>query len=192
MPPGPQYRRGVDIQVIGEQPGRPVRDTEPRRGRGEGSGEDSGPIHRPRPTRPLLIAQALQPGGGIAVPPGDYRRPRHTDPLSDLGVGHPIGGQQHDPRTLRQTGPDRARPGPRLQQLTITRSKAQRLRAHPSFSRTPLSNYFRRAALGQRLPGRSEAGQSRSLAPTTAICSAKRWAGSAGSVPVKVFTLASR
>jgi hypothetical protein len=40
--------------------------------------------------------------------------------------------------------------------------------------------------------GRSEAGQSSSRAPTTAMCSAKRWAGSAGSVPVKVFTLASR
>ena len=147
MPPGAQHRRGVDIQVIGEQPGRPVRDIEPRWRRGEGSGEDSGPIHRPRPSRPLLIAQALQPERGVAVPPGDHRRPRHADPPGDLGVGHPVGGQQHDPRSLRQTGPDRARPDPRLQQLTITRSKAQRSRAHSSFSRTPLSNYFRRAAL---------------------------------------------
>jgi hypothetical protein len=40
--------------------------------------------------------------------------------------------------------------------------------------------------------GRSEAGQSRSRAPTTAMCNAKRWAGSAGLVPVKVLTLASR
>jgi hypothetical protein len=59
--PGAQRRRGVNIQVIGEQPGRPMRDTEPRWRRGEGGGEDSGPIHRPRPTRPLLIAQALRP-----------------------------------------------------------------------------------------------------------------------------------
>ena len=40
--------------------------------------------------------------------------------------------------------------------------------------------------------GSSVVGQSSSRAPTTAMCSAKRWAGSAGSVPVKVFTLASR
>ena len=135
------------FQVIGEQPGRRVRDTEPPRRRSEGGGQDSGPIHRPRPTRPLLITQALQPRRGIAVPPRDHRRPRHTNPLGDLGVGDPIGGQQHDPRSLRQAGTDRTRTGSRLQQLTITRSKAQRLRAHPSFSRTPPSNYFRRAAL---------------------------------------------
>jgi hypothetical protein len=34
MPPSPQHRRGVDVQMIGEQPGRPMRNAELRRRRG--------------------------------------------------------------------------------------------------------------------------------------------------------------
>ena len=45
---------------------------------------------------------------------------------------------------------------------------------------------------GTSYPGRLTAGQSRSRAPTTAMCSANRWAGSAGSCPVRAFTLARR
>ena len=60
---------------------------------------------RGRPERSLIV-QPFHPGG-IPVPPANHRRPRHPDPLGDLGVRHPIGGQQHDPGPLRQTGTDR-------------------------------------------------------------------------------------
>ena len=71
---------------------------------------------------------------------------RDTPTSSAISVGDPVRGQQHNPGP-RQTRPDRTRPRPGLQQLTITRSQAQRLRAQSSFSRISLSNYFRRAAL---------------------------------------------
>jgi len=124
-----------------------MRDTQPRRRRGERGGQDLAAVDRPRPTRTLLIVQTLHPRANVAIPPGNHRGPRHPNQLSNLGVGHPVRGQQHNPGPLRQTRPDRTRPRPRLQQLTITRSQAQRLRARSSFSRMSLSNYFRRAAL---------------------------------------------
>src|SRR3954451_2079956 len=125
-----------------------MRDTQPRRRWGKRGRQDLAAVHRPGPTRTLLIMQTLHPRAVVAVPPSDHRRPRHPNQLSNLGVGDPVRGQQHNPGPLRQTRPDRTRPRPRLQQLTITRSQAQRLRAHSSFSRISLSNYFRRAALG--------------------------------------------
>ena len=53
----PSRRRS--FRCVGEQPGRPVRDPELLRRRRQRRGEDLRPIHRPRPTRPRLIAQAL-------------------------------------------------------------------------------------------------------------------------------------
>jgi hypothetical protein len=74
--------------------------------------------------------------GRVAVPPGNHRGPRHPDPLSDNRCSTPLGGEQHNPACpLSQARPDGRGPPPRHQQLTITRSQAQRLRAHSSFSR---------------------------------------------------------
>ena len=96
------------------------------------------PEYRLRGVGASLIRQASHPRAGITGTPADHCGTRHPEPVGDLGVGDPIGGEQHDPGPLRQTRSDRGRPRPGLQQLTITRPQAQRLRAHPSFSRIPL------------------------------------------------------
>ena len=41
--------------------------------------------------------------------------------VGDLGVTHPVSGQQNDPRPLRQPGPDRRRTGPLRQPFLIPR-----------------------------------------------------------------------
>src|SRR6185295_7060106 len=66
-----------------------------------------------RPPMPAAARQVLQrgdPAGLIPSAPADHRRPRGPGPPRDLGVGQPVGGQQHDPRPLRHPGPHRARP----------------------------------------------------------------------------------
>ncbi len=109
----------------------------PRSRRGPSSSADPSAAHRANPAFQSRRSDPARRSRWAATP----------NQLSNLGVGHPVRSQQHNPGPLRQTRPDRTRPRPGLQQLTLTRSKAQRLRAHPSFSRTSLSNYFRRAAL---------------------------------------------
>jgi len=51
--------------------------------------------------------------------PEDYRRLGHPGPPRDLIGPDPVTGQQHDPGPLGQPGPDRGRPHPRSQHLTI-------------------------------------------------------------------------
>ena len=75
MPPGPQHRRGVDPQMIGQQPRRPMGDPQPARRRAQRRSQNLGPVHRPRPPRPLLIHQTPAPRGGVTITPADHRRP---------------------------------------------------------------------------------------------------------------------
>ena len=100
----------VDLQPVGQQPRRPVRHPQPRRRRRQRRRHDPALVDRPRPARPVLIDQPGQPALGVPGPPPVHRRPRHPDPLGDLGVRHPVRGQQHDPRPLRQPRPHRPRP----------------------------------------------------------------------------------
>ena len=149
MPPGPQHRRGIHPQMIGQQPRRPMRHTEPGRRRCQRSGQDFGPVYGPWPSRAPLILQPSYSRAHIPVPPADHRRTRHPDLSGDLSVGDSIGGEQHDPGPLRQTALIEL---DRVQDSNKSRSPGRRPNgcAHPSFSRIPLSNYFRRAALADR------------------------------------------
>jgi peptidase A4-like protein len=63
---------------------------------------------RPARTRPII--QPRQARRLVPAPPVDHRLPVHPDPPGDLGMAHPVRGQQHDPRPLRQS----CRPGRRL------------------------------------------------------------------------------
>jgi hypothetical protein len=72
------------------------------------------------------VLQRPHPAGLVAASPANHGRPRGAGSPCDLGVGEPIGGQQHDPRPLRQTGPHRARAGQRLKPRSITLTQNQR------------------------------------------------------------------
>ncbi len=109
----------ADAQLAGQQPGRPVRHPEPLRWGLQGRGHHLGLIHRPRPTRLRPILQAPHALGGIAPLPADHRGLGHPDPGRDLVRPDPVTGQQHDPGPLRQPRPDRARPRPRQEHLTV-------------------------------------------------------------------------
>ena len=72
-------------------------DAQPDRWRVEGGLEDLGapePPHGLGPAGPGPVGQSLQATTRIPAPAGDDGRPRDPDPLSDLGVGGAVGGQQ--------------------------------------------------------------------------------------------------
>jgi len=98
-------------ELGGQQPGRPVRDPEVLGWWGEGGGQDLGsPVGADGlgPARARLVAQAVQAGRGVAVPPQDDGRPCAADPMGDLGVGPALGGQQQDLGPLDEGGSGRA------------------------------------------------------------------------------------
>ena len=69
---------------------------------------------RARAPRPRFVEQPIEPMLGEPIAPlGDHRTAR-GEPLGDLAVRQAIGGQQHDPRALRERLRGRAPPRPRL------------------------------------------------------------------------------
>ena len=140
LAPDPRHRGERDPQLGAQQPGRPVR--HPQMGRrpavvGQGGHHDVDLVDLRRPPAARLIVQGGDPAGVVAGPPVHHRRPRRPGPPRDLRVRQPLGGQQHDPRPLRQPGPDRARPHHPLQPRTITLTQDQRRsNRHDSLSRT--------------------------------------------------------
>lgn len=93
------------------------------RGRGEPRGHRPLPVavlaSRPSPAAVYRVA-AVDRCGRVA------ERSAGPGPARDLGVGQPLGGQQHDPRPRRQPRPSGRRPGQRLQAGSITLTKGQR------------------------------------------------------------------
>ncbi len=115
-----------DAQLPGQQPGGPVRHRQLPRRRRQRRGDDRRMVDRPGPTRALLVVQTRHPAGLVTLPPADHRRPRHPHQPRDRGVRHPIRGQQHDPRPLRQPCPHRRGPSQPNQLLTVTLTQSQR------------------------------------------------------------------
>ena len=149
MPPGPQHRRGIHLQVIGEQPRRPMRDTEPRRRRGQGGGQDlwPGPPSAADPTaahRPSPSPRRRRSGPARRSPSAATHRPAQRSRCST----------PHRRPATRSAHAAPNRPG-----SSSTASTTPTAHDHPDrrpngcaripHSRAPpLSNYFRRAALG--------------------------------------------
>ena len=124
--------------MIGEHPRRPVRDTVLPGRRQQRRCDDPGPVHHSGPARAWPVLQVAQPRAAVIGPPIDHRLPRHPEPPGDLRVRHPVRGQQHDPRSLHRTRPDRGRPRPRHQPLPVAiRSKSGAGRAGRSHSPAP-------------------------------------------------------
>ena len=118
LTPYPGDRVAAHAQLAGQQPGRPVRDAQPDRWRVEGDLEDFGaaePPHGLRPAWPIPVGQPVQAATHLPVPAGDDGRPRHPDPLGDLGIGGAVGGQQQDPGSLCQHGRQLAGSSPSAQ-----------------------------------------------------------------------------
>ena len=148
MPPGPQHRRGVHPQVVGEQPRRPVRDPQLRRRRGQRRGQDLGPIHRPRPTRPPLIVQTPACPRRRSAPASEITVCRATPTRSAISVFDTPSAASSTIRA-RCARPARI-DDDRVQDSNNSRSPGRRPIgcARIPHSRAPtLSNYFRRAAL---------------------------------------------
>ena len=100
----------TDAELVGQQPGRPVRDPQVLEWWGEGGSQDLGPpvgADALGPTRAGLVEQPVQAGVGVAVPPQDDGRARASDLAGNLGVGQPLGSQQQDPGPLNEGGSDR-------------------------------------------------------------------------------------
>ena len=76
--------------------------------------------------RPRLILQRPDPARRIPVPPADHRRPRHPHRPGDLRVRHPVRGQQHHPRPLRQARRHARQPRQITQPLPVTLTQHQR------------------------------------------------------------------
>jgi hypothetical protein len=102
------------------------RDDQPGRRRRQRRGHNPARIHHLGPARPILISQPVHARLDIAGPPPVHRRPRHPDPLGDLGIPDPLRSQQHDPRPLRQGRPHRPRPHQTGQPFMITNPQQQR------------------------------------------------------------------
>ena len=121
--------------------------------------------HRPRPARPRLVDQPVQPALGEPRPPLRHRRTAHPDPQRDLRVALTLRARQHDPRALRQPRrrPPPARPPLQLPALAIaqpdldrsrpTRSHAPRLPETTKKLKTQYTSQAaaRRAAAARRL-----------------------------------------
>ena len=149
MSPGPQHRRGVHPQVVGEQPRRPMRDPQLGRRRGERRGQDLGPIDRPRATRTPLIVQPRDPRSGIALAPArsPSAGPPQPEPAISVFDTPSAASSMIRARCARPARID----DDRVQDSNNSRSPGRRPIgcARIPHSRAPiLSNYFRRAALG--------------------------------------------
>ena len=69
----------------------------------------------PWPTRPRTIPHGGEAAPAIPIDPGPHDRPIGPDLPRDPIQRHPIGGQQHHPRTAHQPGRDRRPPRQCLQ-----------------------------------------------------------------------------
>ena len=137
LAPDPGNGREQAVQMISEQPRRPVRHAELSRQLGHRRDHDRDLVHLHRATRAVKVVQRGNPASGIAVSPADHGRPGHPDPARDLGVRRTLGSQQHDPRSLCHPRPSRRRTHQRVQCLLITLTKRQRRsNRHTSLSRT--------------------------------------------------------
>ena len=148
MPPGPQHRRRVHLQMLSEQPRRPMGDPELLRRRSQVAAKIMARSHCPRPSRPALIGQTLDTGGEVTLPPGDHRLPGRPDPPAISVFDTPSA----DSSTIRARWARPARIAlDRVHDSNNSRSPGRRANgcARIPHSRAPtLSNYFRRAALG--------------------------------------------
>ena len=97
------HGRVVDPESGRQQPRGPVRDTQFLRRRLQRLRNDLGVIDPTRPTRPCRVVKPVKTLGLIAFPTRDHRLTSDTDPMGDLAIGQSLGGQQHDPRPLRET-----------------------------------------------------------------------------------------
>ena len=136
LTPDPRHRCERDAQLSSQEPGRPVRDPQPRWRAaviGQRRHHHIGLADLRRPARPRLILQRRDPASLIPIPPADYRRPRHPHRPRDLSVRHAAGGQQHHPGTLRQPRRHARQPGQLSQPLavTLTRDKSSSTRHAP-------------------------------------------------------------
>lgn len=110
------------------QPGRGM--TPPRREPGSLAGELA---HRHQLVHPRY---GRDPGGLVAVAPGDHRRPRYVGHPGDLRVRHPVGSQQDHPRPLSQTRRHARQPRQITQLLAVARTQDQgRGKGHAPLSR---------------------------------------------------------
>ena len=87
---------------------------------------DLGVGDRPRPARPRLIHQPVQPIAREPVAPLADRRDRHAQIARDLAAARTLGRSEHDPRTQRQRLRGRPTPRPGLQLLTLTLGELNR------------------------------------------------------------------
>jgi hypothetical protein len=119
LAPDPRDPHVGDPQLAGQQPGRPVRHTQPLRRRLQRRQHHRHLVHLRRAARLRPVPQAGDPLGRIPFLPRDHRRLRHPGPRHDLARPRPIGGQQHNPRPPRQPRRHRRRPQPPRQLSTI-------------------------------------------------------------------------
>ena len=140
LAPDPGHRGEGDLQLRGQQPGRPVRHPEVRGWTavgGEGGHHDVDLVDLGWPTAARLIMQRPDPARDVPGAPVDHRRPAGPGPTGDLGVGQSLSSEQHDPCPRRQARSDRTRPSQGLQPRTIALTQDQRCRnRHDSLSRT--------------------------------------------------------
>jgi hypothetical protein len=121
-PPDPRDRGLIETDLGGHRTRRPVRRALWRRlERLDDYLLDLGVADLARLPRSRLVGQPVQAVLGKAIAPLAHRRVPDRQPLRDLGVLEPIGGQQHDPRAQRQRLRARRTPCPRLQPLTLSR-----------------------------------------------------------------------
>src|SRR5215203_1361056 len=121
LPPDPCHPHIGDVELIGQQPARPVRHPEPLRGRLQRGQHDRDLINCGRPAR---LRPVLQPGDAlrrITLLPRNHRRLRHPNSMHDLARAHSVIGEQHDPGPLSQSGPQRRRTQPPGQLSAVLR-----------------------------------------------------------------------
>jgi hypothetical protein len=113
--PDPGDGHTADPKMVDQGAGRPSGDAKALGWAGRGGGDDrgaSGIADGAGPARAWLVDQSVQAVSGVAAAPADHRWARAASGRRDLGVGLAVGGQQHDPGSLDQAGPDRGRPCP--------------------------------------------------------------------------------
>ena len=128
LAPDPRHRGERDPQPLRHQPRRPVRHTQ-MGGRF--------PLVRQRlrqhrdlvdhrgTSRTRIVVEPVDSRLLIAAPPLEHRRPRRPRSIGDIGIGHPVSGQQHNPSPRRQPRRHRRRPRQRLQPTPITITQFQ-------------------------------------------------------------------
>ena len=112
--------------MLAQQPHRPVCDPQRLGWSLNCRDHDRHVVDHRRTTRAVQIAQRRYPAGLIPVAPLNHRRTRNPDPATDFRVRHPLGGQQHDPRPLRQPRLHRRGTRQRTQPRLITDTKNKR------------------------------------------------------------------